>query len=181
MKLLLAALLLAGAALAAAPAHRAAEHGDDYLPVTGGPEYVDLVSQIKAHNNLKPDFEYHQRLVGGLRVSEMVDRTVAPGGHSFATLIVRDAKDKKKAIALAKAALEAEDWADVGKTLLKATRTPAEHLKAVKKNLAFVDKDASPGYVKLDLDWIKRQLERDLDGATAALYLARAPRSAAQH
>lgn len=178
MRLLAATLFLLVGAAAAASSHRAAEHGDDYLPVTSGPEYVDLVTQIMAHSGRKPDFELHQRFADGLRVTEMVDRGSPPGGHSFATLIVRDAKDKKRAQKLAKAALEAEDWADIGATLPKHTLTPAQHLKTVKKNLAFIDKDASPGYVKLDLDWIKRQLDRDLVGATAVLYLVRSPRAA---
>jgi hypothetical protein len=161
-----------------ATAHHPGKFGADYLPVTVGPEYVDLKTQILAHSGRKPDFEFHQRMTAeGVRVSEMVDRGEAPGGHSFAVLIVRDAKDKKAARALARAALEDEDWADVGPGLAKKTETVAEHLAAVRKNLDFVDRDASPGYLTVDMVWLKRQLEQDLDGARAALYLARAPRA----
>ncbi|MCM2304657.1 MAG: hypothetical protein NDJ72_08135, partial [Elusimicrobia bacterium] len=109
---LLLTLALAGPAPAAAP-HRPAEHGEHYLPVTIGPEYIDLVTQLRAKSGRKPDFEYRQSLVKGLRVTESIDRTEAPGGHTAALLVVRSAKDKKRAQAMALAALDAEDRPDV--------------------------------------------------------------------
>lgn len=160
----------------AAPPHRAAEHGEHYLPVTIGPEYIDLVTQLRAKQGAKPDFEYRQNVIKGLRVTEAIDRSQAPGGHTSALLVVRDAKDKKRARALAREAIEPEDWADVSPTLAQRTLTVAEHLKAVRKNVAFIDGHVSPGYVTADLVWIERQLGRDLDGVAAALYLARSPR-----
>jgi len=160
----------------AASPHRAAEHGEHYLPVTIGPEYIDLVTQIRAKQGAKPDFEYRQNLVKGLRVTESIDRDQAPGGHTSALLVVRDAKDKKRARALAREAIEPEDWADVSRTLAQRTLTVAEHLKAVSKNVAFIDGHVTPGYVTIDLVWVERQLGRDLEGAVAALYLARSPR-----
>lgn len=172
---LLLTLVLACPAPAAAP-HRAAEHGEHHLPVTLGPEYIDLVTQLRAKQRGKPDFEFRQNLIKGLRVSESIDRDQAPGGHTSALLVVRSAKDKKRARALAREAIDAEDWADVSRTLAQRTLTVAEHLAAVRKNVAFIDGHVSPGYVTVDLGWVERQLERDLDGAVAALYLARSPR-----
>ncbi|MBI2385232.1 MAG: hypothetical protein HYV14_04375 [Elusimicrobia bacterium] len=172
---LLLTLALACPAPAAAP-HRAAEHGEHYLPVTIGPEYIDLVTQLRAKSGRKPDFEYRQNAIKGLRVTESIDRSQAPGGHTSALLVVRDAKDKKRARALAREVIEPEDWADVAATLARRTLTVAEHLKAVRKNVAFIDGHVSPGYVTVDLVWVERQLGRDLDGVAAALYLARSPR-----
>lgn len=174
---LLLAFVFACPAPAAAP-HRAAEHGEHYLPVTIGPEYIDLVTQLRAKQGGKPDFEYRQNVIKGLRVTEAIDRSQAPGGHTSALLVVRDAKDKKRARALAREAIEPEDWADVSPTLAQRTLTVAEHLKAVRKNVAFIDGHVSPGYVTADLVWVERQLGRDLDGVAAALYLARSPRAA---
>ncbi|MDD5301726.1 MAG: hypothetical protein PHS14_01345 [Elusimicrobia bacterium] len=174
---LLLALALASQAPAAS-AHRPAEHGDAYLPVTIGPEYIDLVTQLEAKQGRKPDFEFRQNLLKGVRVTESVDRGQAPGGHTSALLVVREAKDKKRALALAREVIEAEDWADVGRTLAKRTLTAAEHLKAVRKNIAYIDGHVSPGYVTADLVWVERQLGRDLEGAAAALYLVRSPRAA---
>lgn len=169
-------LALALAAFASAGSHRAAEHGAQYLPVTLGPEYIDLVTQLRAKAGRRPDFEYRQNLLKEVRVTQMVDRTKEPGGHTAALLIVRSAKDKRRALALAREVIEPEDWADVGRALPKATRTVAEHLKAVRDNLAYIDGHAGKGYLTADLVWIERQLGRDLDGAAAALYLARSPR-----
>lgn len=176
MRLALAlGLALASPAPAAAP-HRPAEHGEHYLPVTIGPEYIDLVTQLRAKQGAKPDFEYRQNVTKGLRVTEFVDRTAAPGGHTSALLVVRSGKDRKRALALAREAIEAEDRADVGRTLPKKTLTPAEHLKAAGKNVDYINGHVSPGYVTVDLVWVERQLERDLDGVAGALYLARSPR-----
>ncbi|MCR4296158.1 MAG: hypothetical protein NUW21_11540 [Elusimicrobia bacterium] len=168
-------LALASSAAAAAP-HRPAEHGEHYLPVTLGPEYIDLVTQLRAKQGRRPDFAFRQNVLKGLRVSETVDREQAPGGHTGVLLVVREAKDKKRARALAREVIEPEDWADVSRSLPRRTLTVAEHLKAVKKNAAFIDGHVSPGYVTVDLVWVERQLGRDLDGVVAALYLARSPR-----
>ncbi|MCM2303126.1 MAG: hypothetical protein NDJ72_00370 [Elusimicrobia bacterium] len=176
MRLALAlSLALASPAPAAAP-HRPAEHGEHYLPVTLGPEYIELVTQLRAKSGAKPDFEYRQTVLKGLRLNESVDREQAPGGHTAALIVVRDAKDKKRARALAREVLEAEDWADVAKTLAARTLTVAEHLKAVSKNVDYINSHVSPGYVTVDVVWVERQLQRDLDGVVAALYLARSPR-----
>jgi len=174
---LLLALTLASPAPAAS-AHRSAEHGESYLPVTIGPEYIDLVTQLQAKSGSKPDFEFRQNLIKDLRVTESIDRAKAPGGHTSALLILREAKDRTRALALARAVIEAEDWADVGAALPKSTRTVAEHLKKVRENVAYIDGHVSPGYVTVDLVWVERQLGRDLDGAVAALYLVRSPRAA---
>ena len=174
---LLLALTLATQA-SAAIVHRPAEHGSDHLPVTIGPEYIDFVTQLQAKQGRKPDFEYRQNLLKGVRVSVSIDRNRAPGGHTSALIVVRGQKDKKRAVSLARAVIEAEDWADVGRELAKATQTVAEHLSAVRKNLTFIDWHVSPGIVTADLVWVERQLGRDLEGAEAALYLVRSPRAA---
>ncbi|MDO8756554.1 MAG: hypothetical protein Q7J64_00955 [Elusimicrobiota bacterium] len=174
-----AAFLLA-VSVSAAPAftkHRPQEHGAAYLPVTAGPEYVDLVTQLLAKRGLKPDFEYRQNLLKGLRVSELVDRDKKPGGHTLALLIVRQAKDKARARAMARKVIEPEDWADVGRTFAKSTLTIAEHLKAVRDNLAYIDGHVKPGYLTVDLVWLERQLERDTEDADGALYITRSPRA----
>lgn len=176
---MISALLLAAACASAAPAvpkHRPAEHGEHYLPVTLGPEYVDLVIQLQSKRGLRPDFEYRQNLIRGLRVSVAVNRSDAPGGHTAALLVVRDAKDKARAGALAREAIEPEDWADVGPKFSKSIITVAEHLKKVRANLAYIDGHVKPGYLTVDMVWLERQLARDLDGAAGALYIARSPR-----
>lgn len=176
---MIAALFLAAATACAAPAapkHRPGEHGAAYLPVTSGPEYIDLSTQLLAKRGLKPDFEYRQNLLKGLRVSETVDRDQKPGGKTWALLVVRDAKDKARARKLAREVIEPEDWADVGRTFAKSTLTIAEHLKAVRDNLAYIDGHVQPGYLTVDLVWLERQLERDTEGAAGALYITRSPR-----
>ncbi|MBI5882454.1 MAG: hypothetical protein HZB91_05050 [Elusimicrobia bacterium] len=144
----------------------------DSLPVTLGPEYNDIALQLAAANGRAYAPKVERKVIGRVREILSVDQNMPQGAGPRGLAIVRE-KSSKPAL---QELLETEhpDMRFLKEPGYRLILTVPEHLKAVKKNLDWVDHHVGrKGYWKVDLADVRRRVVDDLEGVDAVVYLYR--------